>query len=134
MNRVNGTTKFNAKTNIHYINIGPYVLAMSFIILSSTFSLFATNILKLYSVIYSSARLHGMPLLILNQFLACSVDAKILPGKHYVAFNLIQLGDFLISGLSIYIVMPSLTGIAYCAYLLLLSYRRYALSPPLFNR
>ena len=58
--------------NIHYINIGSYVLAITFIVLSPTFSLFASNILKLYSVIYAPARLHGMPLLLLNQFVACS--------------------------------------------------------------
>ena len=54
---------------MHYINIGPYVLAMAFLILSPTFSLFATNILKLLSTIYVPAWLHGMPFLLLNQFL-----------------------------------------------------------------
>ena len=58
--------------NIRYINIGPYVLSMAFIILSPTFSLFVTNIRKLCLVIYTLAWLHGMPLLLLNQFLACS--------------------------------------------------------------
>ena len=90
---------------------------MAFIILSPTFSLFATNILKLYSAIYAPVRLHEMPLLLLNQFLACSGGAKILPGKHSVAFILIQLGEVLISGTSVYIVVPSFTGIASCAYL-----------------
>ena len=81
---INDATKFNAKTggknaktSIHYINIGSYVLAMVFFILSPKFSLFATNILKLSSVIYAPARLHGMPLLLLNQFLACSAGARI---------------------------------------------------------
>ena len=71
---------------------------MAFIILSPTFSLFVTNILKLYSVIYAPPRLHGMPVLLLEQFLACSAGAKILPGKHSVTFILIQLGGILISG------------------------------------
>ena len=83
------------------MNIGSYVLAMDFIIMSPTFSLFAINILKLYSVIYAPARLHGMPLLLLNQFLACSAGARILPGKYSVAFILIQLGGVLISRTSV---------------------------------
>ena len=107
---------------------------MAFIMLSPTFSLFATNILKVHSAIYVPVRLHGMPLLLLNQFLACSAGAKILPGKYSVAFILIQLSGVLISGTSVYIVVPSLTEIASCAYLPLLSCRRYPLSPPCFNR
>ena len=71
---------------------------MSFTILSPTFSLFATNILKLYSVIYAPAWLHKMSLLLLNQFLACSAGARILHGKHSVAFSLVQLGGALILG------------------------------------
>ena len=39
---------------------------MAFIKLSPTFSLFLTNILKLFSVIYVPALLHEMPLLFLN--------------------------------------------------------------------
>ena len=65
---------------------------------------------------------------LLNQFLACSVGAKILPGKHSVAFILTQLGVVLISGTFVYIAVSSLTRIAYCAYLPLLSCRRYPLS------
>ena len=101
----------NANVNIHYINIGPNVLKMAFITLSPTFSLFATNILKLYSAICAPTRLHGMPLLLLNQFLACSACAKILPGKHSVAFILIQSGGVLISVTSaqyILLRLPSL--------------------------
>ena len=79
-------------------------------------------------------RLHGMSLLLLNQFLACSAGARILPGKHSVAFILIQLGGVLISRTSVYTAVPSLTGIASCAYLPLLSCRRYTLSSPSFNR
>ena len=75
---------------------------MAFIILSPTFSLFATNILKLYSVIYAPARLHGMPFLLLNQFLACSAGARIFSGKHSLAFILMQLGGVLISRTSVY--------------------------------
>ena len=71
---------------------------MAFIILSPAFSLFVRNILKLYSVIYTPVRLHGIPLLLFNQFLACSAGAKILPRKHSVAFILTQLGGVLISG------------------------------------
>ena len=56
-----------------------------------------------------------------------------LPGKHSVAFILIQLGGVLISATSVYTVVPSLIGIASCAYLPLLSCRRYALLPPYFN-
>ena len=81
---------------------------MAFIILPSTFSLFATNILKLYLVICAATRLHGMPLLFLNQFLACSAGARILLGKHSVAFILLQLGGVLISRTSLYTVVPSL--------------------------
>ena len=124
----------NAEVNIHYINIGPYVLVMVFIILSPTFSLFAANILKLYSAIYAPARLHGMPLLLLNQFLVCSAGARISPGKHFVAFILTQLSGALISGTYVCSVVPSLIGIASCAYLAFLSCRKYALLPPCFNR
>ena len=97
--------------------MGSYVLAMTFIILSPTYSLFATNILKLYLVIYAPAWLHGMLLVLLNQFLACSAGARILPGKHSVAFILFQLGGVLVSRTSVYTFVPSLTGIASCAYL-----------------
>ena len=91
-----------------------------FIIMSPTFSLFATNILKLYSVIYAQDWSHGMPLLLLNVFLECSANGKILPGKHSVAFILIQLVGVLILGTFVYITVPSLTGIAYYSYLPLL--------------
>ena len=73
---------------------------MALVILSPTVSLFATNILKLYSAIYAPAQLYGIPLLLLSQFEACSVGAKILAGKHSVAFILIQLGGVLVSGTS----------------------------------
>ena len=46
---------------------------------------------------------------LLNQFLPCSVGAKILPGKHSLAFILTQLGGVLISGTFVYIAVPSLT-------------------------
>ena len=75
-----------------------------------------------------------MPLLLLNQFLARSVGTRILPGKHSVAFILIQSGGVLILRTSVYIVVPSLTGIVSCAYLPLLPCKRYALSSPSFNR
>ena len=69
--------------------------------------------------------------LISQPILACSSGAKILPGKHSVAFILTQLGAVLISGTSVHIVVPSLTGIASCAYPPLLSCRKYATSPPI---
>ena len=46
----------------------------------------------------------------------------------------VALGGVLISGISVYTVVPSLTGISSCAYLPLLSGRRYALSRPCLNR
>ena len=121
--------------NIHYKNIGPYVLAMASIILSPTFSLYATNILKLYLLIYAPARLHGMPLLLLNQFLTYSARARILPGKHSIAFRSMQLGGVLIWGTCEHTIVSSLTGISSCANLQLLSCRRYALwSPVLIDK
>ena len=49
-----------------------------------------------------------MPLLLLNQFLACSVGSRILPGKHSLAFILIQFGGALTARTSVYIAVPSL--------------------------
>ena len=86
----------NAKANIHYINIGPCVLAVAFIILLPTFSLFPRNIWKLYSAICVPARLQGMPLLLPNQFLTCSAGASILPGKNSVTFISIQFWWYLV--------------------------------------
>ena len=63
---------------------------MAFIILSTKFSLFATNILKLCSAIYAQARLHGMNLFFLKQFVACSASTKILPGKHCILHNTVN--------------------------------------------
>ena len=69
-----------------------------------------------------------------TNFYQSFASGKILPGKRSVAFIFTQLGGVLISGTSVYIAVSSLIGIASCAYLPLLSWGRYALSPPCFHR